>query len=69
VRARLKTRQPFAGLEIPLLRLSFRRMPNSEHPYSPITPVGDFLQGRVTMVACPGVWVRGEWLAGKEKSR
>ena len=35
VPAKLGTKQPFAHWETPLLRLSFRRMPNSEHPYSP----------------------------------
>jgi hypothetical protein len=33
--ARLETKQPFAPSETALLRLSFRRMPKSEHPYSP----------------------------------
>ena len=54
VPTRLETKQPFARSEIPLLKLSFRRVPNSERPYSPkmepSTPVGDFLQGRVAMV-------------------
>jgi len=55
VSARLKTKDPFARSAIPLLTLSFRRTPNSEHPHFAedgtfVTPQGDFLQGRVAMV-------------------